>query len=238
MYRAWHHHFGARETPLTPGPSTLYIYVDEAGNFDFSPKGSRYFSMTCLVTRRPFDWQPPLLDLKYDCIEGGLALEYFHASEDRQAVRDLFFAKITPCLPHFDVYCVVISKNRANPVIREPERLFPMMFQWLMKYALPRAMKEDTSQVVIVTDTIPVQRKRRAVEKAVKVGIKPYLPVTVEHRLLHHQSRSDLNLQVVDYVNWAVFRKWESGDFRSYALIASAIRGEADLFARGDCAYY
>jgi len=99
-------------------------------------------------------------------------------------------------------------------------------------------MKENTSQVVIVTDTIPVQRKRRAVEKAVKVGIKPYLPATVEHRLLHHQSRSDLNLQVVDYVNWAVFRKWESGDFRSYALVVSAIRGETDLFARGDCVYY
>jgi hypothetical protein len=112
------------------------------------------------------------------------------------------------------------------------------MFDRLMKYALPRAMTAETTQVVIVTDTIPVQRKRRAVEKAVKGGIKPYLPAAVEHRLLHHQSRSDLNLRVVDYVNWAVFRKWESGDFRSYSLIASAIQGEADLFARGDCEYY
>jgi len=226
------------EAALTTPASTLYIYVDEAGNFDFTPTGSRYFCMSCLVTRRPFEWHAPLLDLKYDCLESGLDLEYFHASEDRQPTRDRFFATVTASLPRFDVYTVLISKNRANPSIREPERLFPRMFQWLMKYALPRAMTDETSQVVIVTDTIPVQRKRRAVEKAVKRGIKPYLPAAVEHRLLHHQSRSDLNLQVVDYANWAVFRKWEIGDTRSYALMASAIRGEADLFAHGDCEYY
>ena len=74
--------------------STLYVYVDEAGNFDSSPRGTRLFCMTCLVTRRPFSWQAPLLDLKYDCLEDGLDLEYFHASEDRQAVRDRFLASI------------------------------------------------------------------------------------------------------------------------------------------------
>jgi len=56
-------------------------------------------------------------------------LEYFHASEDRQAIRDRFFATITPGLPQFDVYSVLISKNKTNPSIREPERLFPLMFQ-------------------------------------------------------------------------------------------------------------
>ena len=218
--------------------SALYIFVDEAGNFDFSPRGTRFFCMTCLVTRRPFVWQSSLLDLKYECLEGGLDLEYFHASEDRQAVRDSFLATVAPCISQFDAYSVLISKNRTNPSLREPAKLFPRMFEWLMKYALPRAMSQDTSQVVIVTDTIPVQRQRRAVEKAVKSGIKPYLPSSTPHRLLHHQSRADLNLQVVDYVNWAVFRKWESGDFRSYSLVASSIRGEADLFARGDCEYY
>jgi len=218
--------------------ATLYIYVDEAGNFDFSPNGSRFFCMSCLVTRRPFEWQPSLLELKYDCLEGGLDLEYFHASEDRQPTRDRFFSAVTASLARFAVYSVLISKNHANPAIREPERLIPRMLGWLMKYALPRALTPDTRQVVIVTDTIPVQRKRRAVEKAVKGGVKPYLPLSVEHRLLHHQSRSDLNLQVADYVNWAVFRKWERGDYRSYSLIAASIRGEADLFARGDCEYY
>lgn len=218
--------------------STLYVYVDEAGNFDFSPRGTRFFCMTCLVTRRPFSWQAPLLDLKYDCLEDGLDLEYFHASEDRQAVRDRFLASIAPYLSQLDIYTVLISKNRTNPSLREPAKLFPRMFDWLLKYALPRAMSQATSQVVIVTDTIPVQRQRRAVKKAVKVGLKPHLPGSTAYRLLHHQSRADLNLQVADYVNWAVFRKWESADFRSYSLIASSIRGEADLFARGDCEYY
>lgn len=218
--------------------STLYLYVDEAGNFDFSPGGTRFFCMTCLVMRRPFVWHAPLLDIKYECLESGLDLEYFHASEDRQVVRDRFLAAIARSLRRFNTYSVLISKNRANPSLRDPVKLYPRMFAWLMKYALPRALTSDTSQVLIVTDTVPVQRRRRAVEKAVKVGVKPFLPPSVPHRLLHHQSRADLDLQLVDYVNWAVYRKWESGAFRSYSLIAPSIRGEADLFARGDCRYY
>ncbi|MBS3957549.1 MAG: hypothetical protein KGZ40_08530 [Clostridiales bacterium] len=41
-------------------------------------------------------------------------------------------------------------------------------------------------------------------------------------------SKSDLNLQVADYISWAVYRKWNSGDLRSYRIIEQCIRSEAD----------
>jgi hypothetical protein len=71
-----------------------YILLDEGGNFDFSPKGTRFFTLTSVTKVRPFQIAPVLDHLKYDLIETGLDLEYFHASEDRQPVRDQVFTAI------------------------------------------------------------------------------------------------------------------------------------------------
>ena len=31
-----------------------YIFLDEGGNFDFSPKGTRFFTLTSVTKARPF----------------------------------------------------------------------------------------------------------------------------------------------------------------------------------------
>jgi len=77
----------------------LYIFLDEGGNFDFSPTGTKYFTLTCISKTRPFQIAPALDSLKYDLIETGLDIEYFHAAEDRQAVRDKVFAAIQKFMP-------------------------------------------------------------------------------------------------------------------------------------------
>jgi hypothetical protein len=51
--------------------------------------------------------------------------------------------------------------------------------------------------------------------------------------VLHHASKSNLELQVADYCNWAIYRKWTNGDVRSYDIIKDAIRGEFDISETG-----
>lgn len=69
----------------------LYIFLDEAGNFDFSVTGTRYFVVACVTRERPFGDYSDFIKLKYDLIEQGGEVEYFHASEDKQSVRDQVF---------------------------------------------------------------------------------------------------------------------------------------------------
>ena len=75
-------------------PQYLYVFLDEAGDFNFSVSGTRFFTLTTITKTRPFTWDAPLISLKYDLIEVGLDIEYFHAAEDRQAVRDRVFSII------------------------------------------------------------------------------------------------------------------------------------------------
>lgn len=37
----------------------LYVYLDEAGNFDFSPSGTRYFILGSMALERPFGFFEP-----------------------------------------------------------------------------------------------------------------------------------------------------------------------------------
>ena len=153
-------------------------------------------------------------------------------------MRNVVFSAIADDLASLAAFSVVLQKSRLRPALRDPGRLYPRCVEWLMKFALHRIVKTQTRSLVVITDSLPVSRRRREVEKAVKRSVNINLPRSIDHHIFHHQSRADLNLQIVDYVNWAVYRKWERGDTRSYDLIAGALRGELDVFRRGTTDYY
>lgn len=48
----------------TANSETLYIFIDESGNFDFSPGGTKYFVLTAFVTFNPVEERDTLLHLK------------------------------------------------------------------------------------------------------------------------------------------------------------------------------
>ena len=65
-----------------------YIFLDEAGNFDFSANGTRYFALASVSMRRPFPAFNALDDYKHDCLEAGRNLEHFHCSHYGLQVAD------------------------------------------------------------------------------------------------------------------------------------------------------
>ncbi|PKN01783.1 MAG: hypothetical protein CVU77_02260 [Elusimicrobia bacterium HGW-Elusimicrobia-1] len=215
----------------------LYIFLDEGGNLDFSARGTKYFVMTAIVKTRPFDAYKELAEIKYDLIESGLDLEYFHASEDRQIVRDVVFRVIKK---HLDVILdsLVVEKRKVDPVLRAEERFFPEMLGYLLKYVLGCCELSGYDEILIFTDAIPLKRKREAIEKAIKKVLKRVVPPFTKYRIFHHASKSSYDLQIADYCNWSIFRKWESGDARSYDIISSAVRSEYDIFRAGGRYYY
>ncbi len=216
----------------------LYAFLDEGGNFDFSPGGTRYFTVTSVSLYRPFTMFQPLMELKYDLLDQGLDIESFHATDDRQHVRDRVFDILLRHLDHLRINSLVVEKCKAEPSIRQPERFYPMMLGQLMNHLLDSVDFATVPQVIVVTDRIPIRRKRRSVEKAVKTHLSAHLRHHTPYRLLHHSSMSSLGLQVADYCNWAIYRKWNSSDRRSYEHIKDVIKSELNVFAERDTRYY
>ncbi len=221
---------------------TRYLFLDEGGNLDFSPTGSPWFVMTCVTTNRPFTLHPPLDEYKHDCLEYGLNTEYFHCAEDNAHVRARVFDVISANLEQLRIDALIVEKRKTSPELREEHRFYPEMLGYLLRYVVEEIQvnqgKEIDEEIIVITDTLPLQRKRKAIEKAVRMTLRRMLPDDCHFRVLHHASRSHFGLQVADYCNWAISRRWTRGDLKHYQQIESAIASEFEIFNAGAVLYY
>ena len=206
--------------------SGSYLFLDESGNFDFGSRGTRHLVLTSVGMRRPFPVLTNLDDYRHDCIEAGTGIEYFHCHEDRFAVREAVFDAIAEHLDDVRIHCLVVIKATVDHVLRDPGRLYPWMLGFLLRVALYEEKGLGADNVVVMTDTLPVNRKRKAVEKSIQFAAARNQPRQLQYRILHHRSCSHYGLQVADYCSWAAFRKWEKHDSSWYDRIEPAVRSE------------
>jgi len=132
---------------------------------------------------------------------------------------------------------LIVEKRKVVMSLRVEEEFYPRMVGYLLRYIL-NPIPSDTTEIIVMTDSIPILRKRNAIEKAVKQTLSHMLPSEIRYQIFHHAAKSSPSLQVADYCNWAIFRKWEKGDIRSYEIIRTAIRSEFEIFQKGEHYYY
>jgi hypothetical protein len=207
----------------------LYIFLDEAGNLDFSPSGTRYFILSSITKERPFNAYRELAELKYDLVELGANIEYFHAAEDNQATRNRVFDIIQRNLAGIRVDSLIVEKCKIEPALQAEESFYPEMLGTLLGSVIQSHDLQAYAEVIVFTDRLPVNRKRQAVEKAVKRTLAKKLPDGVRYRVLHHDSKSNSDLQIADYCNWAIYRKWNRDDRRSFSVIQPAVHSECEI---------
>lgn len=225
-------------TEVAKTKKVIYLFLDEGGNLDFSPSGTKFFTLTTIAAERPFALYAPLSNLRYDLLEEACEFEYFHATEDKQIVRDRVFKVIQDNLAGLRIDSLVVEKSKTGPALREMEEFYPRMMGYLLRFLFEREFLKGFDEVIVITDSIPMNNKRRAIERAVKTTLARMLPSGVTYRVHHYASKTSRYLQVADYCNWAIYRKWENKDLRSYNLIAGAIKSEFDIFRAGTIFYY
>jgi hypothetical protein len=226
--------------------SPLYIFIDESGNFDFSKKGTKFYTFTALMTSEPTRYVDLIKNTQFDLLGGRLCpgldqiyldqklCKHFHASEDKQAVRDVFFDIINR-MDSIKVISIVVRKNRTNPSLHEPPKVYSSFLKYLMRYVVRACVFSD---LMIFIDGYAASNKKGIFKQAIVSEISAITP-KIKYRIYHPDSASFCHLQVVDYINWAIYKKWESNDLRSYELIKDKLKSpELDIFVRGNTEYY
>jgi len=218
--------------------SNYFIYADEAGCFTFNKNHnvSRFFVIATIITE---DWISPtigLQKLRHQLVAEGLPVDgYFHATTDTQAVRDRVFAEI---IKHdFTIQATLCEKSKAQPqVTASKARFYKMPWFFHCKWGIaPLLLKPDCVQITAAS----IGSKK---EKATFVNaLEDVKAQTFRRSPCHMDFRpcaSDPCLQLADYCAWAIQRKWERSDLRSYDLIKSRITREYDMWAKGTTHYY
>lgn len=229
---------------------TLYLFVDESGNFDFSPNGTKYFVLSCLCTFSPVQERGKIIGLRYSVLKEGVNQEFFHATEDTQNIRDRVFDIIKNLKDDFEVHSVIAQKNKANPTLYKEEyqkkgktihrivgaEFYQRVCRTLLQYIFNRPKIQHVDRIIIVLGAIFTQEKQSLILKTLKKYLKEKYLKSFE--IYFHQAKADINCQLADYCGWAVAIKWERDERRSFDLISSKVKSEYEIFKSGDVTYY
>ena len=217
----------------------LYVFIDESGNYDFSTRGTEYWILTSVITEDVHPGILELYDLKHKLIDLGTDVEYFHASEDRQAVRNEVFG-IIKTLSNIRVDSLIVEKRKAGPSIRPINKLYPMMVEQLLKYPFnaPGIDIQTYEKVFFFFDRAASTKKQQQILIA---SVKYYLAKHlkgIDYHIAMHSSSSHHYLQIVDYLSWAVYEKWERQEYRPYQEISHLLKSEFQIFQHGTTTWY
>jgi hypothetical protein len=218
--------------------SRLFIFADEAGCFNFSrnPRASKYYIVCTISCSDCTNLESSLLKLRRALVWDKAPVgEYFHASEDKQVVRDKVFAELAN--HDFTVQATIMEKSKALPRIRQTNHRF-YQYGWFyhFKHVAPKIVANN-NELHITTASVGTHKGQvhftAAVNDVVQQVIQKRIWATNFCR-----SIADPCLQAVDYCTWAIQRKWESNDSRSYDLIKQRIIHEVDMWSHGNVHHY
>lgn len=176
--------------------STVYLFGDEAGNFDFSnrPGASRYFILATVTMgncqagdrlqalRRRLAWQGAHL---------GAVL---HATEDPQAVRDVVFQTLARCEMRIDA--TIIDKGSIPDAMRNPNDLYRRI--WHEHFArIARGITQPGDRLLAVASDLGTRKRRGAFHIAVDEAVRASAQCT--HRVAFWPNMSEPCLVVADY---------------------------------------
>ncbi len=209
---------------------TVYVFVDEAGDMDFSAKGSKYYMFNFLIKKRPFNLHETISNYRYSLLERNLDplndrrlnIEAFHACEDNKYIKDELFNLISTFdKSNVKSYSYILEKPKVVPSkTKEKDRFYIDNLTLAIQQLLDK-LKIDKN-FVIITDRLPVQKNKNKQVGALKKGIKEYIKnndLNIRYDIFHHCSASSVNLQIVDYISWAIFRKYERDQDNYYKKI-------------------
>ncbi len=144
------------------------------------------------------------------------------------------FAAIEPL--DFRIDTTIFEKAKLMPRIGRPDGFYKLAWYEHFKYVAPR-IKHMGDEMLLVAASMGTRRRQTALHAAVQDVVDQVAPFR-EYRTAFWSATSDPCLWVADHCSWAIQRKWERDDTRSYDIIRPKIRSEYDIFKRGTTLYY
>ena len=208
----------------------LNVFADEAGDFNFANQhnNSRYF-IVCTTSMESCDIGDDLLKLRRVLAwEKHKLGDYFHATEDTQEVRNRVFDIIVN--REIQVQATIMEKCKASPEDKESRVKFYTHGWYSHFFHGMQEIVADYPELHVTAASMGVKKERPLFKQAISNIMRQTILGKVWSADVF-PSGTDPCLQVADYCAWAIQRKWERNDTRSYDLIKGRITQELDIWA-------
>lgn len=215
-----------------------YIYADEAGDFEFARKQnvSKYFIICTIVLENP-EWGHQLLDLRRELIWRDQTMgDYFHCCEDKQPVRDAVFDLIRSA--PIKIGATILEKSKAQAQVRENNARFYKYGWYFHLSGVAPKVAVPGDELLFTTASLGTKKERAIFTAAVNDVVQQRAYRAAAYKTHFCPSMADPCLQIADYCTWAIQRKWERNDTRSYDIISNLVDHEYETWKYGTTHYY
>lgn len=206
---------------------TLFIFVDESGNFDFSESGTKHLVMSAVMCFQPRSVATKILDLKYSLYEEGLGVSSFHATDDRQNVRNRVFARISE-IEGLNAHTMWLNKRHLSATNLGPNLIFSAFGKFLVSLVSSQTYLNHFDKCVVVFDKTLLHREEMAFRSSAKQYFSS-LKVPI-HIYFHNVNREPIS-QVADYIAWAQYVGLERNETRPLESLPQNLKSTTQLQA-------
>lgn len=206
--------------------NTLYIFIDESGNFDFSLKGTSYFVVYAYITKDPVNLTVDVSALRYRLLESGYEHECFHATEDKQFVRNSMYEIIAMSKGFYSF--VYVEKVKLPIDLQNKKELYTVSIKTLLSniFIYEEGLSKRYTKVIVIMDKILTKEEKSYLYKIIRPVLKKFC---INFKLYFFQTKSDYNAQIADYGSWARYVGLERGEYRPLDSINHLVRLDINI---------
>jgi hypothetical protein len=206
-----------------------YIFLDESGDLGFKPTSSKWFIFTIVLTNNHRKIEKAVKKIREGLKKKYKKVNELHAYHAQPIVREKML-KLLAANKDLKVLCVVLNKKKVYVDLQNQKN-------YLYNYTANILLDRLHNKKLINTDEpIELYIDQKDTNKFIRNNFEKYLIDNFNKRgseqvnIKIKPSHTEKCLQAVDFISWAIFRKYEKGDYSYYELIKDNIIGENLLF--------
>lgn len=207
----------------------MYIFLDESGDLGFSEKSSKWFMISVAIVKDKRSLERVVKKVWKSLQKKHKHLNELHASHEKYITR----IKILNLLAKVDdlkIMTVILNKDKVYVDLQNQKHY---LYTYVANLLLDRAHNEE---ILGLNEIIDLIVDRKDTNKSLNESFIGHLTGTMNNKKVKnfkiqlHSSHENKSLQAVDFISWAIFQKYEYGNFEFYEIIRNKIVDEKVIF--------
>ncbi len=206
-----------------------YIFLDESGDLGFNPQSSKWFLFTIVLTNDHKKIEKVIKNIRKG-LKKKYKLKELHAYHADSITKHRMLKKLSE-LDDLKIFCIVLNKKKVYVDLQNQKNY---LYNYTANILLDRLHNKN---VIKIDEPINLYIDQKDTNKFIRENFEKYLKDNLVRRgnggkieIKIKPSPTEKCLQAVDFASWAIFRKYENGDYEYYEDIKEKIIEESLLF--------
>lgn len=203
--------------------------MDESGDLGFKKTSSKWFLFTIAITNDPRVLERVVKKVWRPLKRIHKKLGELHAYHADDVTRRQILKQLSE-VNDLKVLCVILNKQKVYVDLQNQKNY---LYNYTANILLDRL---HTKEVLGPQEPVHLFVDRKDTKKRLRENFINYLTGSMKKRrdgsfaVELHSSHENKSLQAVDFISWAIFRKYERSDYEFYEIIKDRITYEHPLF--------